>query len=189
MSISNKPGNHLPPDLARFLQSGTKLYVGAVTWRNNTQPVEVTYYSTRQTPPPEYVSSVRAILFKGDSVLVVREPHGHLYILPGGRVEKGESFLQTLERELLEETGWTISSPRVIGCMHLHHLGPRPKNYKYPYPDFFWPVYAAETKASFPDARQPDKWVAETFFSTIDEVRKLPLEQGQLMLLEEALKT
>jgi 8-oxo-dGTP pyrophosphatase MutT (NUDIX family) len=189
MSTSSGSTNHLPPELVRFLQSGAKLNVGAVTWSNNTQPVEVTYYRGQQTPPPEYVSSVRAILFKDDSVLVVREPYGHLYILPGGRVEKGESFLQTLERELLEETGWTFISPRVIGCMHLHHLGPRPENYKYPYPDFFWPVYRAKAKTYFPEARQPDKWVAETFFSTIDEVRQMPLERGQLMLLEEALKT
>jgi len=35
--------------------------------------------------------------------------------LPGGGIDPGESPLPALHREVLEETGWTVSSPRHFG--------------------------------------------------------------------------
>ncbi len=36
--------------------------------------------------------------------------------LPGGSVDLGESPLQTLHREVMEEIGWTIARPRRLGA-------------------------------------------------------------------------
>lgn len=35
--------------------------------------------------------------------------------LPGGGVDKGEAPLRALVREVLEETGWRIDAPRLVG--------------------------------------------------------------------------
>lgn len=35
--------------------------------------------------------------------------------LPGGGIDPGESPLAALHREVIEETGWAISAPRLIG--------------------------------------------------------------------------
>jgi 8-oxo-dGTP diphosphatase len=38
------------------------------------------------------------------------------YQLPGGGIDPGESPLRALHREVVEETGWLIASPRRIGA-------------------------------------------------------------------------
>ena len=174
-------------DLSDFLAGATRLYADSVTWGGGLS-FQVAYYPSDRLPPVEYVSSVRAIVFRESSVLVVTQKRGPLYIIPGGRVEKGEVPLETLKREILEETGWTLLKTELLGCMHFHHLGPKPEGYPYPYPDFLWPVYIAEAKDFIAEAIVPDDHVFESYFQTIEEVRNLPLRQGELLLLDAALK-
>ena len=174
-------------DLSDFLAGGTLLYDDSVTWGNN-QAFQVSYYMGNKLPPLKYVSSVRAIVFRENSALVVTQKRGPMYIIPGGRVEKDETLLETLKREILEETGWTLLKAELLGCMHFHHLGPKPEYYAYPYPDFLWPIYIAEAKDFIAEAIIPDDHVFESYFQPIEEVRNLPLRQGELLLLEAALK-
>ena len=58
-----------------------------------------------------------AILPRGASVLLTfqstPEPE---FQMPGGGIDPGESPLQALHREVLEETGWRIASPRRLGA-------------------------------------------------------------------------
>lgn len=60
---------------------------------------------------------VYAILPRGGDVLVTFQA-GQFdeYQLPGGGVDPGESPLQALHREVLEETGWKIAAPRRLGA-------------------------------------------------------------------------
>ncbi len=175
-------------DLSSFLATGTQLYEGPVTWGDGTLPLQITYYLGDNQPPVKYVSSVRAIVFQERTALVVIDHEGQRYILPGGRVEKGESPLEALNREVLEETGWTLLNIESLGFMHFHHLGPEPKGYKYPYPDFVWPIYVAEANDFRAEAIQPDDYVSSSYFSPVKEVAKLPLGEGPLLLFDAALK-
>lgn len=56
-----------------------------------------------------------AVINAGDTILATwtRELQ-----LPGGGVDPGESPLQALYREVLEETGYRIHSPRRLGMFH-----------------------------------------------------------------------
>ncbi len=67
----------------------------------------------RYTPRP----GVYAVLRRRDELLLTFEhaiePE---FQLPGGGIDPGESPLQALHREVLEETGWTISRPRRMGA-------------------------------------------------------------------------
>ncbi|MEO0369904.1 MAG: NUDIX hydrolase [Pseudomonadota bacterium] len=59
---------------------------------------------------------VYAILPRDGDLLVTfqAEPDNELQ-LPGGGVDSGEPHLRALYREVLEETGWTIATPRRLG--------------------------------------------------------------------------
>ena len=57
------------------------------------------------------------VLRRGSKVLVQNrtDPNWPGVAFPGGHVEKGESFTDSVIREVQEETGLTISSPRLCG--------------------------------------------------------------------------
>jgi 8-oxo-dGTP diphosphatase len=60
---------------------------------------------------------VYAVLPRGDSVLLtVQWDDGPDLQLPGGGIDPGEAARPALHREVLEETGWRIGTPRRIGA-------------------------------------------------------------------------
>lgn len=61
-------------------------------------------------------SAVRAIIIKDDALLVMhRNKFGMEYhVLIGGGVDMGETFEQALYREIQEETGVTVTNPRLV---------------------------------------------------------------------------
>lgn len=60
---------------------------------------------------------VYAVLMDGDGLLLTHqaEPVPE-YQLPGGGIDRGENPIAALHREVMEETGWHISTPRRIGA-------------------------------------------------------------------------
>ncbi|MEM6826197.1 MAG: NUDIX hydrolase [Pseudomonadota bacterium] len=58
-----------------------------------------------------------AVLVRGDKVLLTHQdapvPE---FQLPGGGIDRGESSISALHREVLEETGWRITAPRRLGA-------------------------------------------------------------------------
>ena len=137
----------------------------------------------------QYVSSVRTIVFQQDSVIVVRDVENSFHIIPGGRREEGETLEETLYREVLEETGWTLTSVSPLGFIHFHHLAPKPADYAYPYPDFLWLIHAAEVDEHIPESRIPDEYEIEVGFRPIGEAEGLLLEPGYQMLLNAAVES
>jgi 8-oxo-dGTP diphosphatase len=66
----------------------------------------------RRHYPDQPLVGVGAVVFKGDEVLLVRrgqEPALDSWSLPGGLVELGETLADAIRRELLEETGITVT--------------------------------------------------------------------------------
>ena len=66
---------------------------------------------------------VYAVCFENGKLLCIektRGPYQHRYDLPGGSQELGEGLTETLKREVLEETGYTISdysNPRIYDVL------------------------------------------------------------------------
>ena len=82
--------------------------------RFGTPPDSARRYKRR---PGAYVA-----LLRGDEILVPRqflpEPMSAPEIqLPGGGIDPGEAPIPALHREVYEETGWRMSTPRRVGAV------------------------------------------------------------------------
>ena len=72
--------------------------------------------------------SVRGIVIRGGKVAMIHSLAYDYYKFPGGGIEEGESQLETLVREVKEETGLTVvpGSAREYGWVHRVEKGHRP---------------------------------------------------------------
>ena len=70
-----------------------------------------------------YRKAVYAVIILEGKLLTVINHRGH-YFLPGGGLNKGETNLQCLEREMMEETGYRLEKAEYIGSASLYFLSP-----------------------------------------------------------------
>jgi ADP-ribose pyrophosphatase YjhB (NUDIX family) len=179
--------NHMDEQLHSFLADRRPCTVASIDWGN--MPLRVASYIGPDLPPIEYVTSVRALVFKDGSILVVHN-RDERHIVPGGRREPDESLEETLRREVLEETGMVLEEPVVLGFLHFENLGPlpeaRPDDYLYPYPHFLQVVYRAEAGEHRPEARVHDPFVTGSEFVPVEMARELDLSPGERVFLEVA---
>ena len=60
---------------------------------------------------------------RGKVLMQYRSPERYRwsgYAFPGGHIEKGESLHDSVVREILEETGLTITHPKLVGVKNWH---------------------------------------------------------------------
>lgn len=55
------------------------------------------------------------LLREGRVLLTCQQQPEPEFQLPGGGIDPGEGPVAALHREVMEETGWTISAPRLVG--------------------------------------------------------------------------
>lgn len=166
-------------DIQAFLVGKRPFHETEALWANGTMPLRVRYFCSDEQPPELFVTSVRCLVLQSDSALVLRNRKGN-HILPGGRREEGESFEQTLRREVAEETGWTLESVSCLGFIHLEHLKPKPPGFQFPYPHFFQIVYTAYAFIHVPDLMCDDDYEEEATFVPISELDGLGISEAEL---------
>jgi len=66
------------------------------------------------------------------------------YTLPGGHVEKNESFVDSVIREMKEETGLTVRNPKLCGVKHFPTEGGRYVVFLYETDDFEGEISSSE---------------------------------------------
>ena len=157
-------------------------------WDDGRIELDIAAYITGTAPPQPLIASARALVSRNSDLLVMRNPDA-THILPGGRLRNDETPHETLQRELREEAGVTVSDIRPLGFMHLHHTTPRPPDYPHPYPDFIWLIFTARAVATQPAARNPGDYECNATFRPLHEVHQLNLTPSQRAYLNAAEQT
>lgn len=135
-------------------------------------------YITTLLPPDDLIVSVRAVIRIQEAALLVRNSDEQ-HILPGGRREANETFEDTVKREVLEESGWSVIIKQLLGVRHFRHLTPRPPKYVYPYPDFFQLVYLAQPLHYRANYRQEGEYEENAQFVAREELTTILLAPDQ----------
>ena len=168
------------PAIATFLSNYTAVATEHMDWHSVKIKLVASAYLTHDLPPPDYITSVRSLVFHNGSILLMRNRDG-ARILPGGRLESGETLLDALRREIYEEAGVQITDIQRLGFVHLRHQTPKPPQYAYPYPDFFWPVFRSRSHSKCALSQAPDDYQISTEFVPVAKLGSLklrPLDQA-----------
>ncbi|GAA3427549.1 hypothetical protein GCM10018953_47320 [Streptosporangium nondiastaticum] len=75
-------------------------------------PLRVAAHTSDAEVPLELVTSVRCIVWVGDSIVFCENSDG-AHPWPGWRRQAGKSYADTIVREAREETGWWIDRASV----------------------------------------------------------------------------
>ena len=104
----------------------------AAAWR----PIQARF-EFRETPPLEaLIGNVNLAPYLGEQWVVIGLQSGE-WEIPGGTLEPGEHYLDTLRRELWEEVGAILLSFKTIGAWRCHSTAPKPYRPHLPHPDFY----------------------------------------------------
>jgi len=130
-------------------------------------------------------SSARVLVLRGEhEVLLVHDPTTS-HILPGGRIEAGESAEDAARREVAEETGWTIRETQLLGVIHFHPLSETMGGRTFT--DFWQAVFAAQADEFHPELRENDGHETGAEFVEIAKARLLPLSARERIFLDAAI--
>lgn len=117
-----------------------------------------------------------AIVCAGRFLLVrrARPPAMGLYALPGGRIEAGETVEQAVRRELREETGLAVRVLKPLRDVLIAADAQRPA--------IRITVFTGRMAQGRPTAGDD---AAEACWFSIEEIRRLPVTDGTLAIVEE----
>ncbi len=94
-------------------------------------------FEIRESPPPvDLISNVNLVPFADDGVLMIRLQDGQ-WDIPGGTLEPGESYLDTICRELLEEAGARLLTFEPFGAWRYFSFASEPYRPHLPHPEFY----------------------------------------------------
>jgi len=84
-------------------------------WENKGKTWRFTWYEGSEIRNFEPFNQVYGLIFNENGEVLIQKVGKSDWCLPGGTVEKGESDIDTLRRELIEEVDATIKNPILLG--------------------------------------------------------------------------
>ncbi|MBT8419663.1 MAG: NUDIX hydrolase [Gammaproteobacteria bacterium] len=129
--------------------------------------------------PTEPIVAVGAVVFKGESVLLIRRgqpPNQDLWAVPGGCIRLGETLQAAAEREIWEETGIRIRARHPIYIFDVVDKDEQGRiRYHYVITDLLADYLSGSPRAG--DDALEARWV------TPEEIDSLPMSEETMKLL------
>ena len=131
-------------------------------------------FELRAVPPPaELISNVYAVSFIGARCLLIRMMHHQRQVwdLTGGTLEPGETYLDAIRRELMEEAGARLLTFEPFGAWHCWSSAPAPYRPHLPHPESYRVVGYGEAALVGSPTNPPDG-------EQVIEVACVPVEEA-----------
>ncbi len=131
-------------------------------------------FELRAAPPPaNLISNVYAVSFIGTQCLLIRMLHRQreVWDLTGGTLEPGETYLDAIRRELLEEAGAHLLTYKPFGAWHCWSSTPAPYRPHLPHPESYRVVGYGEAALVGAPTNHPDG-------EQVIEVACVPVEEA-----------
>ena len=149
------------------------------------KPGECRLYITDEAPPLEQCTTAFGFVFKGDEILLTRL-RDRDWDIPGGFIDPGETPAQAAIREVWEETYAKVEIVELIGIQEIECLGPKPENYRWPYP-INAQVYFLCKLIELSDFEVNNESIERQFFKP-DDARRIPTMKNHDLIYEEGLR-
>lgn len=162
------------------IQSNFPNLFGRASWGT----VTCRFECFNEIPPINLISNVNLVPFNEDRWLVLRLHTGE-WEVPGGTLEPGESYLDAISRELMEEAGARLITFELLGAWHCFSTASKPYRPHLPHPKFYRLVgYGAVEIISNPENPEGGEQVASVDFVPIEEAVQRFRDINRLELAE-----
>lgn len=98
--------------------------------------IQVRFKLLNSAPPHHLIANVNIVPRTRNGWLLIRLING-LWEIPGGTLELGESYTDTIKRELMEEADARLQSFQLFGAWHCLSLASKPYRPHLPFPEFY----------------------------------------------------
>ena len=149
------------------------------------RPGECRLYITDELPDLVQCSTAFGFVFDGDKVLLTRL-RDRDWDIPGGVIDPGETPDVAAVREVWEETYAKVEIVELIGIQEVEALGPKPANYRWPYPISVQVFYLCKLIELCPFEVNIES-IERQFFAP-EAARKIPTMRNHDLIYEEGLR-
>src|SRR5574343_431592 len=98
-----------------------KIYKNSIKWKNEYCDVLHCETSNFLDIPLDLIEKVHGVCFENGKMLIVYHEGWGIWGIPGGTIEKGETPIQTLEREIKEETACLLIHAKPFAYQEIVH--------------------------------------------------------------------